>query len=320
MAKKFLDLEGLKTLWGKITGKITASEEKVMGEVSKKANSTDVYTKGEVNTELGKKQNTLVSGTNIRTINGQSLLDVAKGDLKVVTDLSNYYNKGQTDTAINNAKKAVKDELLGGAGEAFDTLKELSTALGDDPNFATTITNKLGTKADKVVNGTYGTKSILNEPASQEFGLKYVDKTNSKIIKTFDLNGQTGKIVLQHEGATGALSNISINPDEIKLFCRNGMVTKDFTITSNSVKIDDKPLLMPSDLDSKLGNYYKKAEVDNKIKNQTNPTINSPILQGDAVLEGRLEFPDLGNKEIREIFNELQTTAISAEELNTILV
>lgn len=318
MAKKFLDFEGLKAVWGKVKSEDAKVKSDLTIEINKKANSADVYTKSHIDTELGKKQNNLVSGTNIKSINGETLLGA--GDLKVVTDLSNYYNKGQTDTAINNAKKAVKDELLGGAGEAFDTLKELSTALGDDPNFATTITNKLGTKADKVVNGTYGTKSILNDPASQEFGLKYVDKTNSKIIKTVDLNGQTGKIVLQHEGATGALSNISINQDEIKLFCRNGMTTKDFTITSNSVKIDDKPLLMSSDLDSKLGNYYKKTEVDNKIKNQSNPTINSPILQGDAVLEGRLEFPDLGDKEIREIFNELQTTAISAEELNTILI
>ena len=37
--------------------------------------------------------------------------------------------------------------LVGTAPETLDTLQELSKALGDDPNFATTISNKLGEKA-----------------------------------------------------------------------------------------------------------------------------------------------------------------------------
>ena len=36
------------------------------------------------------------------------------------------------------AQNAVKSELVDGASEALDTLKELSAALGDDPNFAET--------------------------------------------------------------------------------------------------------------------------------------------------------------------------------------
>lgn len=41
--------------------------------------------------------------------------------------------------SIEAAKAAVKNELLGGAGAALDTLNELATALGNDPSFATTI-------------------------------------------------------------------------------------------------------------------------------------------------------------------------------------
>jgi hypothetical protein len=40
-------------------------------------------------------------------------------------------------------------DLVNTAPEALDTLKELSTALGDDPNFATTVLTQLGNKADK---------------------------------------------------------------------------------------------------------------------------------------------------------------------------
>ncbi len=46
--------------------------------------------------------------------------------------------------SIQSAINGLKNELLGGAGAAFDTLEELATALGEDPNFATTITTALG--------------------------------------------------------------------------------------------------------------------------------------------------------------------------------
>lgn len=39
------------------------------------------------------------------------------------------YSGSKVEDAITAAKKAVKDELLGGAGEAFDTLKELGDAI-----------------------------------------------------------------------------------------------------------------------------------------------------------------------------------------------
>lgn len=40
-------------------------------------------------------------------------------------------------------------DLVGSASSALDTLNELAAALGNDPNFATTITNELANKADK---------------------------------------------------------------------------------------------------------------------------------------------------------------------------
>lgn len=42
------------------------------------------------------------------------------------------------------------DELVSGAPEALDTLIELAAALGNDPNFATTMATELGKKINKV--------------------------------------------------------------------------------------------------------------------------------------------------------------------------
>ena len=41
--------------------------------------------------------------------------------------------------------KAV-EQILSGSPEALDTLKELADALGNDPNFAATVTKQLGQK------------------------------------------------------------------------------------------------------------------------------------------------------------------------------
>lgn len=70
--------------------------------------------------------------------------------------------------------------LVNGSPEALDTLKELATALGNDPNFATTITNLIATKLDKTgtavkatgdaagndIQKTYATKAEMTKAAN----------------------------------------------------------------------------------------------------------------------------------------------------------
>lgn len=50
-------------------------------------------------------------------------------------DLSEYARKDEVDSRI--------ESIIGSAPEALDTLQELSKALGDDPNFATTVTEMI---------------------------------------------------------------------------------------------------------------------------------------------------------------------------------
>lgn len=65
-------------------------------------------------------------------------------------------------TSITAAKLAVKNEILDGAGEALDTLKELAAALGNDPNFATTIATELGNRV------RFDAAQILTEPQKKQ--------------------------------------------------------------------------------------------------------------------------------------------------------
>ena len=52
------------------------------------------------------------------------------------------------------------DALVGGSPDALDTLKELSDALGRDPNFAATMTKELSQKLDATANAVSATKAL----------------------------------------------------------------------------------------------------------------------------------------------------------------
>ena len=64
-----------------------------------------------------------------------------------------YMTEGDVDAKIAS--------LVDSAPKTLDTLNELAAALGDDPNFATTITGKIGAKADKTELANYATTSAL---------------------------------------------------------------------------------------------------------------------------------------------------------------
>ena len=96
-------------------------------------------------------------------------IDKASTSVAGIVMLVNALNSTATDRAltaaqgkaladmVSNAATAVKNEILGGADAAFDTLKELAAALGNDANFANTITSELAKKADKATTlAAYG--------------------------------------------------------------------------------------------------------------------------------------------------------------------
>ena len=81
-------------------------------------NLSNYYTKGETDTLLGEKQPTLVSGTNIKTINNESLLgegniDIQGGGGSITVDTS--LDSGSTNAIANNA---VTNNTLSGGVES----------------------------------------------------------------------------------------------------------------------------------------------------------------------------------------------------------
>ena len=67
-------------------------------------NLSNYYTKGETDTLLGQKQPTLVSGTNIKTINNESLLGEGNIDIVETSAVTTSMSSTSTDTQVPSAK------------------------------------------------------------------------------------------------------------------------------------------------------------------------------------------------------------------------
>lgn len=124
--------------------------------------------------------------------------------------LDNSYTGSQVDnlisTAINN--------LINGSPGALDTLKELADAMGNDPNFAATITNSLSGKVDKVTGKQLSTEDFTTVLLNKLNGIAAGAQTNQNAFS----NVKVGTTIVAADNATDTLeivagTNISITPD-----------------------------------------------------------------------------------------------------------
>lgn len=99
-------------------------------------------------------------------------------------DLSSYVKKSELENSIRDFQTAEQVDsriknVIGSAPEALDTLQELSAALGDDPNFATTVTNKLSDVDKKI-------ESVRSEiPSIDGLATKDEVKDVKDLVKTY---------------------------------------------------------------------------------------------------------------------------------------
>jgi hypothetical protein len=92
------------------------------------------------------------------TVNGS--LNMNAGTAATVTGLSAPVNA--TDAATKLYVDTSVSNLVASAPGALDTLNELAAALGDDPNFATTITTSIATKVSKAGDTMTGNLAMSN--------------------------------------------------------------------------------------------------------------------------------------------------------------
>ena len=173
---KYLDENGLLYVIQKVKTWLSGKVDKVDG----KGLSTNDYTTTEKNKLLGLKNyelptasastlggvkvgsglainNGVLSATGGGTADSVDWSNVQNRPTKVsqFTNDSGYQTSSQVESAITgkgyqtaSQVNAIVEAVIGSAPEALNTLDELAKALGDDPNFATTITTELGKKVN----------------------------------------------------------------------------------------------------------------------------------------------------------------------------
>lgn len=136
-------------------------------------------------------------------------------------DLSEYVKKDEVDSRI--------ESIIGSAPEALDTLQELSKALGDDPNFATTVTEMISEVEKKTeeikssipsIDGL-ATKEEVKEvqdsiPNLDEYVTNEQLESKGYLTEHQDISGLATKEELQSE-ATIARAAEKANSDAILL-------------------------------------------------------------------------------------------------------
>jgi len=146
------------------------------------------------------------SGTSdFNIVNITGTLDMSSGTSATVTGLSAPINP--TDAATKSYVDSGISALVDVAPAALDTLNELAAALGDDPNFATTVTNNLATKlplaggtmSGAIAMGTSKITGLGNPTLVQDAATKsYVDTADALKL---NLSGGTMSGILVMDGS-----------------------------------------------------------------------------------------------------------------------
>ena len=312
-----------------------ALKTEIPTKVSQLSNDKNYQTAEDVNlateglatkAEVNSKQDTLVSGTNIKTINGNSLL--GSGNIEIQGGSTIDVDDSLSTTSTNPVQnRVITDALNGKASQSdiptkvseltndsdFQTASQVATAISEinvptkvsqldnDSDFQTgtqvsnsiaTATSGLATKAEldgKQDKGDYATTAQLNGKQDT-----LVSGTNIKTVNGESLLGE-GNILIKSVNVDSALSTTSENPVQNKVIT-NKVNTIEQSITNLSNTMPTKV----SDLDNDSGYITNAALTDLATKEEVSAkqdilvsgtnikTINgnSILGEGNIVIEG----------------------------------
>jgi len=145
--------------------------------------------------------------TAIKTVDGNT----SGLDADLLDGQHGSYYTGYADTAVAN--------LVDSAPSTLDTLNELAAALGDDPNFGTTVTNSLAAKLP-LAGGTMTGSIRLDQDALSASGGTL----------TMDLNAANNFKITMSANTTFAFSNVSAGRGGNLIIVQNATGGHSFTL------------------------------------------------------------------------------------------
>nr|UWG04808.1 MAG: chaperone of endosialidase [Bacteriophage sp.] len=139
----------------------TLLENKITQEVSDRVQAVENLNDRKVDKVDGKE------------LSSNDFTDLLKAKLDNIQEFANYITKVsqlENNSNYQNAEQveAAIQKVIGSAPGVLDTLEEIAKALGDDPNFATTITNKL-TELKGIIDKEISDRTAADEQVTQKF-------------------------------------------------------------------------------------------------------------------------------------------------------
>lgn len=139
----------------------TLLENKIAQEISDRVQAVENLNNRKVDKVDGKE------------LSSNDFTDLLKAKLDNIQEFANYITKVsqlENDSNYQNAEQveAAIQKVIGSAPGVLDTLEEIAQALGDDPNFATTITNKL-TELKGIIDKEISDRTAADEQVTQKF-------------------------------------------------------------------------------------------------------------------------------------------------------
>ena len=254
----FLDEIGLAHFWNQIlarlnkfvpaeTGKGLSSNDYTVEEKEKLAGIEEGANKTTVDTALSSTSTNPVQNKIInlklttiqadidsrvpssRTVNSKNLsadITLTASDVGALPDTTAIPSIDglATETYVDNKVAGLVDS----APATLDTLNELATALGDDPNFATTVANQIGGKVDKVDGKGLSTEDYTTIEKTKLSGIAEGAEVN--VQSDWDVTDTTSDAYIKNKPNTGTSTVSGLT----KLYTTTGANT-DGTMTQSAI-------------------------------------------------------------------------------------
>lgn len=189
---------------------------KTIVDTALSSTSTNPVQNKVINTKFNSVQSDIDSKVpSTRTVNGKALsanITLSASDVGALPSTTQIPSIDglATETYVDNKVAGIVDS----APATLDTLNELAAALGDDPNFATTVATQIGTKVDKVDGKGLSTNDYTTTEKTKLSGIAEGAEVNQNAFS----NIVVGSTTIAADSTTDALTlvagdNVTLTPD-----------------------------------------------------------------------------------------------------------
>ena len=251
----------------------TLLENKITQEVSDRVQAVENLNDRKVDKVDGKE------------LSSNDFTDLLKAKLDNIQEFANYITKVsqlENDSNYQNAEQveAAIQKVIGSAPGVLDTLEEIAKALGDDPNFATTITNKL-TELKGIIDKEISDRTAADEQVTQKF-TELSTTLNATVSELRTFVTETRSELLTKAQAQDEL--IAKNTANIQ---RNLELIQGLQSNQNTGYLEIKELLNTEIEARKAEDIRIEAKVDKNTQDLT--TERSERIAADKVLQDNID-------------------------------